>query len=395
MITTFTYAIRLRKVNKLGIGRLCLDFILNSERFQVSIGMSCHKDCWRQESQQAYGPNTLDINLSISKCVTLANDIITHYRLTGEPIDKTIFLDKFLNPVDKNDFLDFFEQQIEKDKVILAPGTYRHRKVILRKCKRFSERWMYAKIDAAFIDDFYTWIAKKGLGINARAKCMKTLKKYLKQSGNKKLNVDELFRKDHIRQINGTRVYLNKDEVKRLLRYYSNEFIPEVHKNVLQYFLFACFTGLRISDIQAIDQRNIVDGRLVYSAVKTARTKNQTISIKLVDTALGLLNSGKELFTRVYCDQFTNRELKNAAKVAGVNKIITFHVARHTFATTYLLAGGSLAKLQKLLGHSNIRETMIYSHVMDTDADDELDVFNNYLGSPVRPVPGTGEAGSA
>ena len=74
----------------------------------------------------------------------------------------------------------------------------------------------------------------------------------------------------------------------------------------------------------------------------------------------------KYLLNENFTNEYVNRELKEICKFRGINKRVSFHVSRHTFATNFLVSGGRVEHLQKLLGHSNIRETMIYVHIVES-----------------------------
>jgi site-specific recombinase XerD len=78
------------------------------------------------------------------------------------------------------------------------------------------------------------------------------------------------------------------------------------------------------------------------------------------------------LFEKKFADQHINDELKKIMKILKIQKNVTFHVARHTFATSFLRAGGNVEKLQLLLGHSDIKQTMIYAHIVQSDANSEI-----------------------
>ena len=83
------------------------------------------------------------------------------------------------------------------------------------------------------------------------------------------------------------------------------------------------------------------------------------------------------LFVTKFADQHMNDEIKKIMKVCSINKKVTFHVARHTFATCFLRAGGSVVKLQKLLGHASITQTMIYVHILDEEANEDIHLMDN------------------
>ena len=101
---------------------------------------------------------------------------------------------------------------------------------------------------------------------------------------------------------------------------------------------------------------------MVFTAEKTGKFQR----ILLNKTAQKFINKSGPLFRGNYTPEYINRELKFIAKACNVKKHLTFHVSRHSFATNYLIQGGRVENLQKILGHSSIRETMIYVHIVDS-----------------------------
>src|SRR5690606_24744159 len=145
----------------------------------------------------------------------------------------------------------------------------------------------------------------------------------------------------------GDFTFLVPEEVKALFEYYNNKYINPTWKNILQRYLFSCFTGLRISDIENITMDNIIGDTLVFTMQKT----NKFIRVKLNETAFNLLSGEEKLFKGDYTREYINRELKQIAKAVGIKKRLYYHSSRHTFATNYLISGGKVENLQKLLGH--------------------------------------------
>src|SRR5690606_23637544 len=99
-------------------------------------------------------------------------------------------------------------------------------------------------------------------------------------------------------------------------------------------------------------------------------------NISLNQKAKDIINHEPFLFERKFEDQFINRELKKIATYLGIKKRITFHVARHTFATAFLRAGGKVENLQKLLGHSSLSQTMIYVHLVSLEANKDIHLMD-------------------
>jgi len=162
--------------------------------------------------------------------------------------------------------------------------------------------------------------------------------------------------------------YLELNEVQKL----ANTECRRIE--VKKAFIFACHTGLRVSDIKNLKCENVKEDHLDFVIKKT----KIRLSIPLSETAKRILNerSEKEGVVKIFDlpDKTTiGRIVKEWSKSAGISKHITFHVSRHTFATLQIAAGVSVYVVQKLLGHKDITSTLIYAHVMDTTKQKAID----------------------
>lgn len=97
--------------------------------------------------------------------------------------------------------------------------------------------------------------------------------------------------------------------------------------------------------------------------------------MKLNRTAQTLIKL-PEVFAGEFTREHINRELKAIAWLLGINNRVYFHSSRHTFATNFLISGGNVVNLQRLLGHSKIEETMIYVHIVDSITDAQVDLLD-------------------
>ncbi|MEH0154759.1 tyrosine-type recombinase/integrase [Limibacter armeniacum] len=152
--------------------------------------------------------------------------------------------------------------------------------------------------------------------------------------------------------------YLEESELKQLASVKPDG--EEVE--VMRAFLFSCYTGLRISDIRRLDWSMIEGDRLTMVQKKTT----DRVYLPLNSTALRLL--GERKHGKVFSDNLTTSRidwhLKKLATKAGLSKSISFHVARHTFATWLITRGVDIYTVQQLMGHKNINSTMRYAKVI-------------------------------
>ena len=164
------------------------------------------------------------------------------------------------------------------------------------------------------------------------------------------------------RQKESTRAFLTLDEVRSLME------TPCEEGCLKSAFLFACFTGLRISDVQSLDWKEIVDvgdGKLQIQKVQ-AKT-GRMVYVPLSDNATRWMPERGEglVFPDIPVTPTLERKLDKWASAAKIKKHVTFHVARHTYATLLLTYGADLYTVSQLLGHKNIQTTQIYGKIID------------------------------
>ncbi len=165
-----------------------------------------------------------------------------------------------------------------------------------------------------------------------------------------------------------TRNYLTKDEIQMIIK---TPYRPKNH--IKEAFLFCCFCGLRYSDVQKMTWGEIKTGADGHMQLETKMKKTgKELYLPLSANALRWLpnkgNASDE--DRVFNNLPTqachaNNPLKTLTLRAGISKHVTFHVARHTFATLILTYGADLYTVSKLLGHTKIQTTQIYAKVVD------------------------------
>ena len=165
-----------------------------------------------------------------------------------------------------------------------------------------------------------------------------------------------------------TRCYLTLQEIKKIM---NLDYAPK--SGVKEAFLFCCFTGLRYSDVQ----------RLTWGDIKTNSTGDMQIESKMKKTGKDMFvplsknaiqfmpkrgdaADDEKVFPRLpQKAAMTHHYMRRIEELIGIQKHITFHVSRHTFATMALTYGADLYTVSKLLGHSNVQVTKVYAKIVD------------------------------
>ena len=179
--------------------------------------------------------------------------------------------------------------------------------------------------------------------------------------------------------------YLTVEEVKRLEKAECPHLITKLA------FLFSCFTGLRLSDIETLKWSNIHKSNNLYMLIKTQVKTGTEIRIPLNKQAIEILNvlqlkkiaNSENVFT-MYSRTTTAADLKAWVQRAKINKHITFHVSRVSFVTISISAGINIYVVSKLCGHSNVKTTQIYARMTDRTYIDAIILLDNIFKTKQR-----------
>lgn len=176
-------------------------------------------------------------------------------------------------------------------------------------------------------------------------------------------------------------VFLTQDELNRIEQHSFNATRLERVKDI---FLFSCYTGYAPVDAQGLTTENLIKNNDGDLWIKANRAKTGTrANVPVLPTTMFIINKydgmQKGLIPKL-SNQKMNAYLKEIADVCGINKHLTWYVARHTFATTVTLGNGiSLENVSAMLGHSSIKQTQHYAKVLDTSVmKDMKKLFDKY-----------------
>lgn len=360
-----------------GTCALYAQIFLNQVQKRIPLQLSVKPNDFDKVKQRIKpkAPNYKDHNLIIEQALATINTIEVNYRLSSEilTIEKLMF--EYSNPTSRIDFLKFWEMEMEHQKLTKDIATYNQQMGTLRKVKKYKAQIFFYELNKVFYEKMIGHFEKvEKNGEQTMFTFKKNFKKYLHIANDKGIKTSLSYKDIKTPRPISKRTFLNAEEVTKLSEYYYSSFINEKLKSILGQFLFSCFTGLRISDSQAISLDNIIGNVLVFTAIKTGKFQR----IPLNETALTFIGKD-QLFSKSYSEKHINEELKVIAKTCGITKNVTFHVARHSFATNFLMCGGRVETLQKLLGHSSIRETMVYVHIVDSVLESQIFNMDNLI----------------
>lgn len=178
-------------------------------------------------------------------------------------------------------------------------------------------------------------------------------------------------------------LYLTEDEVDLITH---KIFLTDRLNRIRDVFVFCCWTGLSYRDVCNLKISDIQFRNKQYWLIIVRQKTNNISQIPLLDVPLKILENYHPDFHEYPCEkplfsissnQRTNEYLKEITNLCGIRKNISFHIARHTFATLALNKGVSLESVSKILGHTNIRTTMIYANVTNQKIESEMKKMSN------------------
>ncbi|MGB5368817.1 MAG: site-specific integrase [Flavobacteriaceae bacterium] len=247
------------------------------------------------------------------------------------------------------------------------------------------------QLNYKFIADFENYIrtyrprkARKTCSNNGAMKHLERLMKITNLALKMEWLEKDPFRNFKLHYIRNERDYLTERELDLIE---GTSFMTVGLNRVKDVFLFSCYTGLSYIDIKELHPNQILIGIDGNQMIHTKRAKtNESVKIPLLPRAKEILNKYREEMELtgkplpVYSNQKTNKNLKEIAKACGIQKNITFHVARHTFATTVTLSNGvPIETVSKLLGHTKLSTTQIYARVLQKKVGEDMqNLINHY-----------------
>lgn len=345
------------------------------------------KDFFDKERQQALPRYAKDqdvktLNLVIEEAKGRANRIKLRYFTDGKRLTLDNFAKEFDTFESRDNFIFYWKNRMEADfnDSVISSTTYPGHKNALNRLDEFlggSGVLNMDELNTDFISRYQAWLTKKRkLKYNTVVKSVKIMQTYFnkaKQDGYK-LRIDP-FEKAPKSYRPGERKPLNMEEINQLKNLLASNKLAEVGQEVLRKFLFSCYTGLRISDSAHVSREMIHNDTLTIKLKKGERFGKE-VSVKLVPYAFELINGRKGVLFVHHPDPVCNRWLKDIAIIAGIDKKITFHVSRDTFATQYIELGGDAVSLMKVMGHSSFNTTLIYTKTTEKHMEKMMDNFN-------------------
>ena len=384
------------KSKRNGLVPIYLRITIDGIRIEVTTSRYVEKEKWIHVAGKMKG-NSEEARLINSHLDILKTKVYETEKWmvnNNEEINAQTFKNKLLGIEEKqHKLILIFEEHNSRMKELVdkefSINTFKKYETTLNHTKEFLKH-QYAisdisikKVDIAFINNFDFFLRKtKKCNNNSTIKYIRNFGKIVKQC-----YVNGWIARDPFLNYKGKvkhvdRTYLTHDEIESML---NKEFSLARLELVRDIFIFSCFTGLAYIDVKQLTKNNVSIGMDGDKWIFKNRQKTETTSrIPLLPTAQYIIDKyednpvcvNESRLLPILSNQKMNAYLKEVADLCGINKELTFHIARHTFATTVTLSNGvPIETVSKMLGHTNIKTTQHYAKIVDFKISNDMQML--------------------
>lgn len=379
-----------------------LRITVNGKRSEIGISREIEPTNWDQRKERARGTkeDARELNTHIENISTRIRTIQSKLEKEEIPYTSEELKDEFMGRGSSSKMLleviDEHNREMENEvgsengfsanTLKTWKSTHAHLKQFIQQ-KYGRDDYEVRRVDVNFIKSYQTFlrITRKCIPISSD-KYVKHLKKIILLALSRKWIIENPFLFVKLTAKPSPREFLRAHELEAIR---TKEFTLDRMAQVRDIFVFCCYTGLAYVDVTKLNSDEIGIGDDGKQWIFTRRQKTDTPSrIPLLKEALEILEMYKEhpmcrfkkILLPVYTNQRMNSYLKEIADVCGIKKTLTFHMARHTFATTVTLTNGvPLETVSKMLGHRSIVTTQHYAKILDVKIAEDMQFLQDKL----------------
>ncbi len=357
-------------------GLVQIEVCSERKRKWIGTGVKVYADQWDDKRKVSARPDSLDLNMKLDLMMSNILEYVNSLIRRKVPFDFES-LDVFLkNSSESDSFIDFIVRRTDERKD-RAEGTIKHYRTLVKVLEDFGRINYFHDLTRSNITMFDDYLRSKGIKDTTVYGYHKNMKAYI----NEAIRFGIISENPYVglkinRGKSDKRKYLTYEEMRRMERCRITD--PSVNR-VRDLFLFQCYTGLAYSDLYKFDFASDVERRGNKFIIADRRVKtNEDYFIVLLSPAMEILRK-YDFDLPVISNQKYNDYLKVAASFAKIDKNLTTHCARHTFAVFALNNGVPMEVVSKMLGHTNIKTTQIYAKVLNTEVEKGFDVLERKM----------------
>ena len=366
---------------------------MNNQRFELSSSIFICPESWDDVRQQVVGRSeeAKILNNRLNKIGNRVQDVYSQLESKGEPFSTLNVKDKLLGISDEKGVLEILDIIIKGIDARVgndySEGTLKHYKTTRERLieflrKRFGRNDIgLSLIDYSFLNSFDLYLKTEyQLKPNTALTYHKHLKKALNTGIAMNLISNNPYSSFKVSRNEAHRDYLTIQELEQIRNKEISTLRMEIVRDI---FIFACFTGLGYSELKKLNNTHIHQGNDGGKWIIIDRTKTDIrCRVPLLPQAIVILQKyenspvtqNRVKLLPVNSNQKMNEYLKELAGICGINKNLSMHVARHTFATSVTLSNGvPIETVSKMLGHTSLKTTQIYARILDSKISKDME----------------------
>lgn len=359
---------RKKHLNRQGTALVQIEASLNQRKVYFRTNLYLKPEHWDSRRSQVYNhPQADDLNTMLYEFILQLQEIELSLWKRGVPATLSLLKDAIVKDKPVNVTFPVFARDyvLSSDR---KDSTKENLLTTITVLQDFRSGLDFKDITYTFLKEFEAYLREKGNSVNTIAKHLRQLRTLVNEAINQGyIHADAYpFRKFKIKQEKGRHEFLTPDELRKL----ENLQVSDRRlRHVLDAFLFCCYVGLRFSDFCQLSPANFirVNGKrwLHFKSIKTGVEIRLPLHLLFDGRALAILDKYDiSDFANLGSNSETNKALVELAALARIKKHITYHTARHTCATLLIHQGVPITTVQKLLGHTSVKTTEIYSEIL-------------------------------
>ena len=357
-------------------GLVQIEVTSEGKRKWIGTTVKVYSDQWNKKKKVVNSVNSVQLNATLDGMMAKLNEFILDLVCNGQQFDfekLNSFLEKSTH---SESFIEFIRARID-ERTDLEESTRKQHRTLLQSLEKFGKINYMDDLTQANITLYDEFLHQQGISQPTIFNYHKRAKRYVHEAMKFGMLDTDPYKGLHFERGKfEKRKYLTEKELEMVRSCKIN--IPAIER-VRDLFLFQCYTGLAYADFEKFDfEKDVEEKNGKYIIADRRKKTNEDYKIVLLTPAIEVLKK-YDYKLPIISNQKYNVSLKVVAQYAGIDKNITTHMGRHTFAVFALNNGVSIEIVAKMLGHTNIRTTQIYAKVLNSEVEKSFDLLESKI----------------
>lgn len=386
-----------------GRSRFYIQIILNRKVRRIPLNLYVKPEFFNPKTKRIKEvrelPDAKENNLFLKEKENDIEQIIIELERKKQPITFTNIINLYENKEVNESFVLFAKNRLKDERNIIKKHYSESLEYAILQLERYQPKVTIYEIDENWLENYRNYLIEKlNLKQNSVYNYMAMIRKYLTFAHKKSIIKVNPFTNFSIEKEEVHKDHLTLEELDKLHEYYGSKQLLKLtrkddrgktyltgakYQETLQHILISCYTGLRHADLQKLRYKHIQNGIIIIPMGKSRKGKEKMLRIPISNRLESILSIFENMKPH---DKVYNGFVRNSSdinpimrfilKEVGINKYLTFHSTRHTFAVSALTLGMSIETVSDIMGHSDLKTTQIYAKIIDDKRIGEMTKWN-------------------